>query len=182
MKAKPYLEGRRNERIALRISTAPIALKLSAALLLAGFCGSSASSASLHLKPGRYTLAITYEVQNQRQDESRNITRCIRPRDLNNPENIFNDRVSTITPEEVCSVKDLKSARGQISYDAECSNRTVHVAGSVNTTGFSVLRTVTPKASRGITLKFAVRGTRIGNCGAESPRTRIHARNSAQRK
>ena len=129
-------------------------------------CGALAAAANVDLKPGKYTVTITSEVQDQRQNESRSATRCIRARDLDNPEKVFSDQTAAEGNEGRCSVKDLKNAGGKISYDADCSNRTVHVEGTVSATGFSVLRTVTPKASRGVTLKFTVRGMRTGVCRA----------------
>lgn len=139
-------------------------LKSVVAIALAGLFG-GAAAANVDLKPGKYELTVTYEVQNQRQNESRSGTRCITTRDLDNPENIFSDRV-TMRPkqEESCSVKQLRNIGGKISYDAECSNRVVHVEGNLNTTEFSVVRTVKPKASQGVSLKFTVRGRRTGGC------------------
>lgn len=125
----------------------------------------AATNVDLELKPGKYALTVTYEVQDQRQNESRSATRCIRPRDLDNPEKIFNDQVAAMPQEkDVCSVKDLKNAGGKISYDADCANRTVYVEGNVSAGGFSVVRTVTPKASEAVSLKFTVSGRRTGDC------------------
>lgn len=122
-----------------------------------------AGAAMVELKPGKFAVTITYAVQDKRQNESRSATRCIRQRDLDSPEKIFNDRIVATTEGE-CSVKDLKSAAGKISYDAECSNRTVHVEGNVSETGFAVVRTVRPRASQGVSLKFTVTGRRTGDC------------------
>jgi hypothetical protein len=141
------------------------AVKSAAVIAAAILCGGVAAATNVDLKPGKYALTITYEVQNQRQNESRSDTRCITLRDLDNPERIFSDRV-TARPkqEESCSVKQLRSIGGKISYDAECSNRMVHVEGNLNGTEFSVVRTVKPKASQGVSLKFTVRGRRTGDC------------------
>ena len=140
-------------------------LKTVAMIALAGLFGGGAMAANVDLKPGKYALTITYEVQNQRQNESRSGTRCITPHDLDNPERIFSDRVAAQPKEEAsCSVKQLRNVGGKISYDAECSNRTVHVEGNLSGTEFSVVRTVKPKASEGVSLKFTVRGRRTGDC------------------
>lgn len=145
-----------------RISVA-VAFVLAAAAALSA-TRACAAMANVDLKPGKYTVTVTFEVQDQRQNESRTATRCIRRRDLHSPENIFNDRTDAQAKEGACSLKNLKSAKGQISYDADCSNRTVHVQGTASGTRFSVVRTVTPKANRGVSLKFTVRGTRTGDC------------------
>lgn len=140
-------------------------LKSALVIAVAVLCGRVAAAANVDLKPGKYALTITYEVQDQRQNESRSGTRCITARDLDNPEKIFNDQVAaTPKEEEACSVKGLKSAGGKISYDAECSNRMVHVEGNLSGTEFSVVRTVKPKAGEEVSLKFTVRGRRTGDC------------------
>jgi Protein of unknown function (DUF3617) len=140
-----------------------------AATMLAvfGIFGALAAAATvdLKLKPGKYALTVTYEVQDQRQNQSRNATRCIRPFDLDNPEKIFDDRVvATPKEEDACSVRNLKTANRRVSYDADCSNRTIHVEGTLSDGGFSVVRTVTPKGNQGVSLKFTVSGKRTGDC------------------
>jgi Protein of unknown function (DUF3617) len=136
-----------------------------AVLALSGIFSAVAVAAEVELKPGKYALTITYEVQDQRQSESQTGTRCIAPRDLQNPEKVFNDRTTAMAKEdEACSVKDLRSAGGKISYNADCSNRLVHVEGRLAGTEFSVVRTVKPKASQGVSLKVTVRGSRTGDC------------------
>lgn len=140
-------------------------VKSALVIVVAVLCGGVAEAANVDLKPGKYALTITYEVQDQRQNESRSGTRCITLRDLDNPEKIFSDRVTVRSKqEESCSVKQLRNIGGKISYDAECSNRTVHVEGNLSGTEFSVVRTVKPKASEGVSLKFTVRGRRTGDC------------------
>lgn len=134
--------------------------------MLASVFGGS-PPASLGLSPGKYVVTITYEVQDQRQNEPRTTTRCVTLRDLDDPEKIFNDQTSMPPGSgEACSVRNLKSANRQISYDADCSNRTVHVQGHVSPSGFLVVRTVKPKSSTRVSLKLTVKGTRAGDCSA----------------
>ena len=140
-------------------------VKSAAVIAMAGLFGGMAAAANVQLKPGKYALTITYEVQNQRQNESRSGTRCFTMADLENPERIFSDRMAARRKEEEsCSVKQFRNVGGKISYDADCSNRSVHVEGNLTDTEFSVVRTVKPKASQGVSLKFTVRGTRTGDC------------------
>lgn len=137
--------------------------------VIAGGSGfvSVASAGRVDLKPGRYEVTVTYEVQQERQNQSRTAIRCIRPLDLESPERVFDDRTDSAPKvEEICTVKNFKSVMGKVSYNAHCSNRTVHVEGNVNETGFSVVRTVRPKASTGISLKFTVSGRWVGDCDA----------------
>lgn len=142
-------------------------VKLAVGIALVGMLGAAATAVNVDLKPGKYRLTVTYEVQDQRQNELRTTTRCIQAGDLTDPEKIFNDRTgATPAHEDACSVRGFKSADGRISYDADCSNRTVHVDGAVSRTGFMVVRAVRPKASGGVTLKFTVRANWIGDCQA----------------
>jgi hypothetical protein len=144
-------------------------VKMIVVIALAGLFAALAAAATvdLKLKPGKYALTVTYEVQDQRQNQSRTATRCVRPGDLANPETIFNDRTDAQgEKEKACAVKNFKSGNGRISYDADCANRSVRVQGSLGATGFSVVRTVTPKGNQGVSLKFTVRGTRTGECSA----------------
>lgn len=126
-----------------------------------------AAAPNLKLEPGKYVVTVTYEVQEQRQNEPRTTTRCITARDLNDPEKIFNDQTSSPPQNgETCSVKSLKAANRRVSYEADCANRTVQVKGMLGSDGFSVVRTVTPKGNQGVSLKFTVRGERTGDCSS----------------
>lgn len=142
------------------------AVKTLAALAITWAMATGAFARNVDLRPGQYAFTVTYEVQGERQNESRTAVRCIRQSDLSAPENIFTDRIAVAKQEETCSVRGLKSGDGKLSYDADCSNRTVHVEGELSAAGFSVVRTVTPKASAGVSLKFTVRGKWLGRCGA----------------
>lgn len=139
---------------------------------VSGFA-SVASAGKVGLKPGRYEVTVTCEVQHVRQNQSQTAMRCIRALDLESPERVFNDGAdSAPRAEEICTVKDFKSAAGKVSYNADCSNRTVHVEGNVSEVSFSVVRTVRPKASAGVSLKFTVSGKWLGDCdatGTEGP-------------
>lgn len=131
---------------------------------VSGFA-SVASAGNVTLKPGRYEVTVTYEVQHERQNQSQTAIRCIRALDLESPERVFNDRTDAAPrAEEICKVKDFKNAAGKVSYNADCSNRTVHVEGNVNETAFRVVRTVRPKASAGVSLKFTVSGKWLEDC------------------
>jgi hypothetical protein len=135
------------------------------ASVLACIFSAYSASPSLELEPGKYAVTITYEVQDQRQNEPRTATRCITARDLDDPEKIFNDQTGAPPgSSEACSVRNLKTTNQGVSYDADCSNRTVHVQGHLSATGFLVVRTVKPKASARVSLKLTVRGTRTGDC------------------
>jgi len=137
---------------------------------LAGHCALTPGAAkeNLQIQPGRYAVTVTYAVQEQRQNQSRHASRCIAYNDLGNPERIFSDNTSsTATPEETCAVTALSIGSGKVSYDANYSNRLVHVAGTAGGTQFSVVRSVRPKAGGDVFLTLTVRGTRIGDCSRE---------------
>jgi hypothetical protein len=135
---------------------------IAAAAALAGMFGTSLVTAKVKLQAGRYNVTITYEVQEQRQNEARITTRCITAEDLSDPERVFNDQGNR----EGCTVRNLMSGNRKIRYDAECPNRTVHVEGELSGQSFSVVRIVKPNGNQGVSLKLAERGTRTGDCSA----------------
>ncbi|HLV94207.1 MAG TPA: DUF3617 family protein [Candidatus Acidoferrales bacterium] len=138
---------------------------VTAAAALFSVSSAIAGARNLKLEPGKYVLTITYEVQDQRQNEPRTATRCITPGDLDDPERIFNDQAGAPAGSaKACSVRNLRSTNQRVSYDADCPNRTVHVDGNVSGDGFSVVRTVRPKGNSAVSLRFTVRGTRTGDC------------------
>lgn len=146
-------------------SSGRAALKTLTAIAMACLLTTVATARSVDLKPGRYEVTVSYEVQHERQNQSQTAAKCIRPPDLGSPERIFNDRVDDVPNlEEACRVKDFKSGSGKISYDAECSNRMVHVEGTVGEAEFAVVRTVMPRTGQAVPLKFMIRGKRTGDC------------------
>lgn len=137
---------------------------------------SMAAAAFAHdvdLRPGKYAFTVIYEVQGERQNQSRTATRCIRQSDLSDPENVFTDRAATATKqEEACPVRNLKSADGKISYDADCANRSVHVEGTIGPAEFAVVRTVRPRGNQSAVLRLTIRATRTRDC-TDSSKTRF---------
>lgn len=130
-----------------------------------GVSSAFAATPNLSLEPGKYVVTITYEVQDQQQNELRTTTRCITRGDLSAPEKIFTDQTgASAHGVKACSVRNLRSTKERVSYDVDCSNRTVHVAGNVSGNGFSVVRAVTPKGTKRVSLTFTVRGRRTGDC------------------
>ena len=137
---------------------------------LAGAWAAFAGTPNLNLKPGKYVVKITYEVQDQRQNELRTTTRCITRRDLDDPERILNEQTSAPAESvKTCSVRNLRSTNRQISYDADCANRTVHVDGNVSGNRFSVVRAIIPKRNKAVSLRFTVRGRRTDDCSTSEP-------------
>ncbi len=144
-----------------------LARNMLAALAIICSIATAAFATNVNLRSGRYAFTVMYEVQGERQNESRTMMRCIRQSDLSDPEHVFTDRVAADARQaEACSVRNLKSGDARISYDADCSNRTVHVEGELSQAGFSVVRTVRPKTSASVSLRFTVRGKWLGRCGA----------------
>ncbi|HLW54760.1 MAG TPA: DUF3617 family protein [Candidatus Angelobacter sp.] len=125
----------------------------------------AAAAAAIGLQPGEFLFTITYQIQGAGKGTSSTNSRCIAAADLDNPEKVFNDRVfADFKADESCTVRDFKSSGGKISYDADCSNRVAHVEGRLTSTEFWVIRDVTPKASRGVSLKLTLTGKRTGEC------------------
>lgn len=124
-----------------------------------------AAAANIDLRPGEYALTVAHEVQDQRQSESRTAIRCITQSDLQNPEAIFSGLAADAREnQDACEVKDLRTSRETISYDADCPNRLVHVEGKLRVSAFAVMRTVKSKTEPAVSLKFMIWGRRIGDC------------------
>lgn len=158
--------AQKRERRATRIMTKEGAFGVVVvAAALVGICGTLGAAPNLKLEPGKYAVTVTWEVQDQRQNEPTFTTRCITRQDLGYPERIFHYQTSS-PPEktETCSVQNFKKADGRISYQADCSNRTVHVEGNLSHEAFSVVRTVMAKGNQEVSLKFIVSGRRTGDC------------------
>jgi hypothetical protein len=136
---------------------------VAAAAALAGTFSTPGTTTNVNLRPGKYIVTITYQVQEQRQNEPRITTRCITASDLADPEKIFNDQENGAE----CSVRNLINGDRKIRYEADCPNRTVLVEGDLGDEGFSVVRTVTPRGNQGVSLKVAERGRRTGDCSAQ---------------
>lgn len=145
------------------------ALNTLATLAISCSMATAAFARNVDLRPGKYAFTVTYEVQGERQNESRTAMRCIRQSDLSDPENVFTDQMATAPKQkEACSVRNMKSADGKISYDAECSNRSVHVEGTLGSAEFAVVRTVRPKGNQNVTLKLTIRANRSRDCANSS--------------
>lgn len=131
------------------------------------------TNARVDLEPGEYDFTVAYEIQGERPARPKTAARCITPDELNSPEEIFNDSAfGKPKANETCKVKNLKESGESISYDADCSNRLVHVEGTVKRTEFSVVRNVRPKTTRGVSLRFKLRGRRTGGCRPEDKITK----------
>lgn len=142
-----------------------MAATFSLLLVVPGLPALANATAKLNLQPGEYEFSVTYEIQGEPSSRSKIAERCITPGELNSPEEIFSDNaLDEHNPTETCKVKNLKESGQNISYDAECVNRLVHVEGAVRGTRFSVVRNVKPKTTHGVSLKFKLRGRRTGDC------------------
>jgi Protein of unknown function (DUF3617) len=130
-----------------------------------GLLAASTSTVKVALEPGEYDFTVTYEIEGEQTARPKTAPRCIRADQLGSPEAIFSDSAfDKRQASEPCKVKNLKERGQDISYDAECSNRLVHVEGQVRGTEFSVVRSVRPKTTRGVSLKFTLQGRRTGEC------------------
>ncbi|HTS12728.1 MAG TPA: DUF3617 family protein [Candidatus Limnocylindrales bacterium] len=135
-----------------------------AVVLLGAFAGLT-PAATIDLKPGQYDFSVTYEIQGQVPSPPKRGPRCIPADDLDNPEKIFNDRMSDgFKADDSCIVRNFRNDGGKISYDADCSNRIAHVEGTVAQTEFSVVRDVKPKSGHSVSLKLTIAGKRTGDC------------------
>jgi hypothetical protein len=125
-----------------------------------------ASPESIHLKPGRYAVSQQMKVNGQAEPESRPDSRCITASDLQNPEAVFNAAsLGEFRADATCVVRSLKADGSKVSYDADCSNRIVHVDATLVSEGeFSAVRSVTAKSARGVSMVYKLGGKRTGDC------------------
>lgn len=164
MRASENCANRVEDRARDSVSNS-VGLKRFAVVMMVWALATVASARNVDLKPGRYEVTVSYEVQHERQSQSQTTARCIRTQDLGNPEEIFNDRTGPMRKkEEICTVKGFKAVADRISYDADCSNRTVHVEGTVDESSFSIVRMATPKVGQAVPVKLVIRGRRTGDC------------------
>jgi len=125
-----------------------------------------AAPETIRLKPGRYAVSQQMSVNGKAEPESRPDSRCITPTDLQNPEAIFNAAsLGEFRADATCVVRGLKADGSKVSYDADCSNRTVHVDATLLSDGeFTAVRSVTAKSARGVSMIYKLGGKRTGEC------------------
>lgn len=157
------MEAQRRESRAAR--TVLMAATLGFLVLTPTLLVARATKVKVNLEPGEYDFTVTYEIQGEQPARPKTTARCITREELDQPEEVFNDSSAAPRKEnEPCAVKNLKGSGGKISYDADCSNRLVHVEGRVSRTEFVVVRNVRPKGSQGVPLRFTLWARRTGSC------------------
>jgi len=125
-----------------------------------------AAPESIRLKPGRYEVLQQMMVNGKAEPESRPDSRCITTTDLQNPEAVFNAAsLGEFRADATCVVRGLKADGSKVSYDADCSNRTVHVDATLLSDGeFTAVRSVTAKSARAVSMVYKLGGKRTGEC------------------
>lgn len=116
------------------------------------------------LKPGRYDVTTTMSLSGKSMSPNTK-SRCIAASDLQDPERIFNERfLDGFKPESKCSEHNVKINGSKVSYDEDCPNRSVHVDATVSETGYSAVRSVTPKSPRALPFTYKISAKRTGDC------------------
>jgi hypothetical protein len=86
--------------------------------------------------------------------------RCFSAEQLGNVENVFNVRPMA----GFCKLGPVAVGGGKVSYTAECPNSLVQVEGTATGGSYSVVRTQTPKASKGAAVATKFEGKWVGQC------------------
>jgi hypothetical protein len=128
--------------------------------------GAFTSPADLTLKPGKYEIASTWVLEGQ-SHPSQPARRCIAEADLNYPERVFNAAVGAPSiADRSCTIKNLSYSAGKVAYDQDCARFVTHVSGNYSETGYSVTRTLEPKAATksGVSSLIKLEARRIADC------------------
>lgn len=127
-----------------------------------------AADPTVNLQPGKYEIATTVEMTMNGVSKaypSKTAIRCLTSAQLADPEHVFNERVgANYHPDPSCTQHSLKSSSTSVSYDEDCSNRTVHVDAALSSTSYSAVRKVLPKDPRAPHMTYKVSGKRTGEC------------------
>jgi hypothetical protein len=136
-----------------------------AAVLL--FCTLSlAAPTDVPLKPGKYAITYTMEMNGQSMGQPAKAgPRCLNSSDMSDPENVFSQNAyNGMGRNPQCKIANLSSGGGKISYDLECPQSTDHVEATVSGESFTVTRSAKGKTSRGVSVATKVDGHRVGDC------------------
>lgn len=118
------------------------------------------------LKPGRYSITSSSEVTGQPAQPGTSGEHCIRPEDMQDPENVFSPSVyATNRKNTECRVENYSKSGDRISYDVHCPRAFTQVEVSLSGTTFQGSRTVRPRAGAAIRSVVKIQGRLTGDCG-----------------
>jgi Protein of unknown function (DUF3617) len=131
------------------------------------FCTLSLAAATdVPLKPGKYAITYSMEMNGQSMGEaSKAGPRCLNSADMSDPENVFSQNAyNGMGRNPQCKVTNVSSGSGKISYDLECPRSTDHVEAVVSGDSFKVTRSAKGKSARSVSVVTKVDGKRVGEC------------------
>lgn len=125
-----------------------------------------ASAADVPLKPGKYLITYSMEMNGQSMGEPAQAgPRCLKASDMSDPENVFSQNAyNAMGRNPQCHVTNLSSNGGKFTYDLECPRSTDHVEATVAGETFKVTRSAKGKTSRAVGVVTKVDGKRTGDC------------------
>ena len=140
-------------------------LAATASVLL--FCTLSLAAATdVPLKPGKYAITYSMEMNGQSMGEAAKAgPRCLNASDMSDPENVFSQNAyNGMGRNPQCKVTNVSSGGGKITYDLECPRSTDHVEAVVSGDSFKVTRSAKGKTARAVSVVTKVDGKRVGEC------------------
>lgn len=125
-----------------------------------------AQSTDVPLKPGRYSIRSSSEVMGQAAQPGTSGEHCIRPEDMQDPENVFSPSAYAANRKNTeCRVENFSKNGDRISYDVHCPRALTQVEVSLSGTTFQGSRTIRPRAGAAIRSVVKIQGRRSGDCG-----------------
>lgn len=142
----------------------PLLVVVAAMLCAASFEG--APPADVPLKPGRYVITQSIEMNGQRAGEpAKSSPRCLTAADMKDVENVFSPySYMALGRNARCQVTNLSVSGGTFIYDLECPRSTDHVQVTVSGDSFRETRSAKGKTSTAVSMMTKVDGTRVGEC------------------
>jgi hypothetical protein len=132
------------------------------ALLVAG---TLATPAPVALQPGEYRITATIVISNAPPDKPEETLRCLTPKELANPEAVFNNRfMANFQPDANCKINGLTLTATSVRYSTDCTYATAEVEGTLSATSYSVTRKGKNKSGRGPSIETKLEGKRVGAC------------------
>ncbi len=132
------------------------------------FCTLSlAAPTDVPLKPGKYAIRYTMEMNGQSLgEEAKAGPRCLKAADMSDFESVFSQNAyNGMGRNPQCKVTNLSSGGGKFAYDLECPRSTDHVEATVSGDSFRVTRSAKGATARSASVVTKVEGRRVGECG-----------------
>lgn len=129
-----------------------------------------AADPAVNLQPGKYEITTTVEMTMNGSSKTyppQTTAHCLTADSLADPEQVFNERIvlaARYHPDTSCTQHGLKNTPTSVSYDEDCTNRSIHVEATLSSTSYTTIRRVVPKDPRAPQMTYNIAGKRTGEC------------------